>query len=110
MEEKINKEFGDRLKSIRVSLNLSQEAFASKAGCTKQTQLKYESGHRKPTAEYLINISNAFDVDMNLLIKGKETIIKKDDERTLVDGFRKLNPHQKKLINNVITEFVLGNL
>ncbi len=48
--------FNDRLTEERARLGLSQAAFASKVGISRNTQWRYEGGHTKPTTEYLERI------------------------------------------------------
>ena len=41
---------GDRIKKVRKSLDLTQEAFATRIGSVQNTITGYESGRRNPSA------------------------------------------------------------
>lgn len=83
--------FKDRLRSERKRLGLSQEKFAALAGVTKDTQLNYESGARKPDSDYLIAICGA-GVDSHFLLHGTPSSDElQPEESELLVGFRKLD-------------------
>lgn len=83
--------FKDRLRSERKRLGLSQEKFAALAGVTKDTQLNYESGARKPDSDYLIAICGA-GVDSHFLLHGTPSSDElPPEESELLLGFRKLD-------------------
>lgn len=83
--------FKDRLRAERKRLGLSQEKFAALAGVTKDTQLNYESGARKPDSDYLIAICGA-GVDSHFLLHGTPSSDELPaEESELLLGFRKLD-------------------
>lgn len=83
--------FKDRLRAERKRLGLSQEKFAALAGVTKDTQLNYESGSRKPDSDYLIAICGA-GVDSHFLLHGTPSSDELPaEESELLLGFRKLD-------------------
>ena len=83
--------FKDRLRAERKRLGLSQEKFAALAGVTKDTQLNYESGARKPDSDYLIAICGA-GVDSHFLLHGTPSSDElPPEESELLLGFRKLD-------------------
>lgn len=49
---------GERLKSERKRLGLSQEAFAVLGGASKPSQVRYENGERSPDGVYLSSIAS----------------------------------------------------
>ncbi len=61
--------FGDRLKSERKRLGLTQDNLAVIAGITVQSQRMYEAGKRFPNTVYLDSISSA-GADIQFLIAG----------------------------------------
>lgn len=61
---------GDRLKTERVRLDLSQSAFAEIGGVQKNAQVNYESGKRAPDASYLAAISAA-GADVLYILTGR---------------------------------------
>jgi transcriptional regulator with XRE-family HTH domain len=60
----------DKIKSLRVGLNMSQERFGKKIGITGKTISAYETGRCAPPLKILEKISSAYDatfltLDMN---------------------------------------------
>lgn len=64
---------GERIKNLRKSKGLSQVEFAEKLDLTQGFISKVEKNSAQFTIEHLILVGNIFDVDMNLLLKGKVT-------------------------------------
>ena len=60
---------GERLKTERERLTLSQTAMAELAGTTKQTQYSYEVGKSPPKASYLSTVAS-LGVDVGYVITG----------------------------------------
>lgn len=61
----------ERVKILRKSLNLSQEAFGKKLGVTGAGISKIESGDRNLTAQMLLLIRQQFGVNPNWLESGE---------------------------------------
>lgn len=66
------KEIGDVIAEFRQDKKLTQEAFASRIGCTKQAVSNYERGTRVPSYEVLEAIADEFNVDISLFISKEE--------------------------------------
>lgn len=64
----IVKEFGKKLKELRIEKNLSQKEFGNKIGATQSTIAKWESGDREPSFDILILISKFFKVSTDYLL------------------------------------------
>ncbi|WP_406706886.1 DUF3102 domain-containing protein, partial [Sodalis sp.] len=73
---------GDRLKSERLRLGLSQEIFAERCGVKKLTQYNYEKSERHPDAGYLI-AAKALGVDLLYVMTGERS-----DEASALDVVR----------------------
>jgi transcriptional regulator with XRE-family HTH domain len=63
-------DFGARIREERLSLRLTQEAFARQLGVHRKTQGNYESGAREPDAAYLAAASKA-GVDIGYVLRGE---------------------------------------
>jgi len=88
-------EFNDRLKSERKRLGLSQEKFAALGGVTRDTQMNYENGSRKPDSAYLADLAGA-GVDVLFLLTGNASDAPlTKDESDLLAGFRSLDVRGK---------------
>ena len=59
--------FGERLKQLRSSLNLSQREFAEKVGITASALSTYEKGQKNPSVLVAINIAKEFHVSLDWL-------------------------------------------
>ncbi|MGL9719871.1 DUF3102 domain-containing protein [Symbiopectobacterium sp.] len=85
---------GDRLKSERLRLGLSQEIFAERCGVKKLTQYNYEKSERHPDAGYLI-AAKALGVDLLYVMTGERSdeasaldVVRDEEEATLLTTFR----------------------
>jgi DNA-binding XRE family transcriptional regulator len=61
---------GDRIRSERERLGLSQSAFGALAGVKRRAQANYETGERTPDATYLVNAAAA-GVDVMFVLFGQ---------------------------------------
>lgn len=68
--ERPHTDFGERIREGRLSLGLTQEAFAKQLGVHRKTQGNYESGAREPDAAYLAAASKA-GVDIGYVLRGE---------------------------------------
>ena len=81
-------DFPQRLKEERGRLQLNQRDFAALGGVTKDAQLNYENGSRRPDASYLEAIA-AQGVDVLYLLTGqRDTSTLTPDEADLVRRYR----------------------
>ncbi len=61
-------DFGDRLKSLRLSCRMTQEALAKKLNVTKSVVSYYELHERTPSPEIIIKLSKIFHVSTDFLL------------------------------------------
>lgn len=91
---------GPRLKEERERIGLTQAVLGAVGGVQKQAQLKYESGVRTPSAEYLIEISK-IGIDVNYVLFGVRSNAElTSEEQQLLETFRAAPP--------VMRQFMLG--
>ena len=62
------KDFGAKLKELRIEKGLTCQAVASAIGLTKNAITNYESGIREPSLSTLKSICDFFDVSADYLI------------------------------------------
>lgn len=62
--------FGENLQVLRKRKNISQETLAEELQVSRQTIGKWENGITYPEAEFLILISDFFEVSIDALLKG----------------------------------------
>lgn len=61
--------FGDTLKTLRLSHNISQVQLASKLNVSKQTISNWENNNILPSIEMLVKISSFFSVSTDFLLE-----------------------------------------
>ena len=66
---------GDRLKSLRIEKELSQQVLADMIGVSKSLICCYESGKRTPSLENVIAFIQIFGVDADYLL-GSDSLVK----------------------------------
>lgn len=69
-------DFGNVLKTQRLSKNMTQAQLAQKLGITKSVISAYETGLRLPSYDILIHIARIFNVSTDFLlgVENKQTI------------------------------------
>lgn len=60
--------FPSRLKSLRISNNLTLEQLGKELGSTRATIGNYENNNKKPSLEMLIKIADYFNVSIDYLV------------------------------------------
>ncbi|MGL4453143.1 MAG: DUF5680 domain-containing protein [Sarcina sp.] len=65
--------FGERLRSVRIKNNLSQEQLGEKINVSRQAISKWETGEGYPEIDKLLYISDLFGISLDYLIKGKKS-------------------------------------
>lgn len=61
-------DYADRLKKIRLKMDLKQTEVAAAAGLSLRTYQRYEYGQRQPTADVLVALANFYDVSIDYLV------------------------------------------
>lgn len=59
--------FGEHLKSLRISRNLTQRQLADAIDASERGIQNYELGERKPAYDVLISLADYFDVSLDYL-------------------------------------------
>ena len=79
--------FGEKLKILRKSNNLTQKEFAEKLNITKQAVSLYELGKREPSLKFVIDIANFFNCSLDelLSIEYPENLSKLNDINKLLE-------------------------
>lgn len=68
---------GDRIKTLRNEMKLTQEEFAEKIGVHVKQLSKYESNRNLPSVTILKNIADFCDITLDYLAYGKDPVIEK---------------------------------
>ncbi|MFT8210575.1 MAG: helix-turn-helix domain-containing protein, partial [Symbiopectobacterium sp.] len=100
---------GERLKSERLRLGLSQESFAERCGVKKLTQYNYEKSERHPDAAYLVS-AKALGVDVNYLITGERSdeasaldVVRDEEEAEVLTAFRYIPGETREVAKRTLT-------
>lgn len=70
----ITMEFHNKLYQLRKQKGLSQEELANRLNVSRQTISKWEVGDSTPDMEKLVAISDLFEISLDKLVKGEETV------------------------------------
>ena len=66
----IKQQFGDRVKKLRLELNISQEKFALQIGMDRTYFASVESGKRNISLENIKKITNGFGITLEDFFRG----------------------------------------
>lgn len=99
---------GEKLKEIRESLGLNKKEFAQYIGIKYTTYNGYETEAREPSSDFLILISEKFDVSIDYLLglKDEREILHayklRSGEYEYIKKYRELDDHGKDMVDTVL--------
>ncbi len=94
---------GSKIKSARISADISQEALAEKLNTTRQTISNWENNHSYPDIISLVEISNIFNISLDDFIKEDKELL---EHFTKATNSIKYKNQIKKLIEIIIYLFI----
>ena len=103
-----------RLKELRLSKGLSRQKLAQDTALSLSTYSGYENGSRLPSIETVKRLAVYFQVSVDYLIgftdnpdpyPGEDTHLIRPEERRFVQGFRKLQPKDRQLFQELMDRF-----
>ena len=94
------KECGKRIQQFRQEMNLSQEELAEKLNVSQNTIAKIECGLRRPSIDFLIELSMFFNTSMNYLVFGvhPEDVEKETAKKEIDAAIEKLLVKKEELL------------
>lgn len=94
------KECGKRIQQFRQEMNLSQEELAEKLNVSQNTIAKIECGLRRPSIDFLIELSMFFNTSMNYLVFGvhPEDMEKEAAKKEIDAAIEKIDQTIEKLL------------
>jgi len=108
VKKMINKKIGEKLKTKRIMLGLSQKDLALKLNVTFQQVQKYEKGKNKISAGTLYKLSNIFNIPMISFFgeedKSEENNLTNRMVLEIVKNCNKLQPNILEKISDLIRE------
>lgn len=102
------------LKFMRSNKNISQQQLAEVIGISQQSINKYENHSVEPDIEILIKLADYFNTSIDFLVGNTdiehkiEYVEKTDlnnDEKKMIENYRKLNDNQKEALQNLLKCF-----
>ena len=101
-------ELGNRIKTFREKINMSQEELADKVYTSRQTISNWENDKTYPDVNSLKLLSNIFDVSLDNLIEGDIDIMKRKINETDRKGFIALSRlYSLELIIMIVSAYPL---
>lgn len=104
--------FGEILKKLRQEQNLTQEELATKINSSRSNIANYENNNNMPSVEILERLSKIFNVSVDYLLaktdlRDSEHIKLSDEDIRFMDGIKKLDENEKKIIKNTM-DYLMG--
>ncbi|MCQ4925045.1 helix-turn-helix domain-containing protein [Tissierella carlieri] len=90
---------GERIKKIRLDLNMNQIDFCSKIGITQGSLSEIESNNNNPSINTLIAIHTMFNVDFEYLLLG--VIQKEQPINKILRIYESLSEKDKEVVERV---------
>ena len=93
----------EQLKAFRKKRKISQASLANVLGISQQAVAKWEQNKAEPSASTLITLAKQFDVTVDDLL-GYQAVVSvfSDDEKELVEEYRRLNDNDKITIRLMV--------
>lgn len=94
------KECGKRIQQLRKERELTQEQLAEKLNVSQNTIAKIESGLRRPSIDFLLEISEFFNVSTNYLVFGVhvEDVEDEKSKKDIDETIKKIDQTIEKLL------------
>lgn len=104
--------FGEILKKLRQEQNLTQEELAVKINSSRSNIANYENNNNMPSVEILERLSKIFNVSVDYLLaktdlRDSEHIKLSDEDICFMNGIKKLDENEKKIIRNTM-DYLIG--
>lgn len=99
---------GTRLKEIRERTGMNKKEFADYIGVKYTTYNNYETETREPASDFLILISNRFDVSIDYLLGLQvakditHSYPLKSSEYNHIEKYRELDSHGKEIVDYIL--------
>jgi transcriptional regulator with XRE-family HTH domain len=91
--------FGEKLKKLRTSKNMTQDEIAALLNVKRQTYSAYERGISMPDANTLVILANYFDVSVDYLLGREEKVYPMSPSQAeLLEKYQKLPRKSRRLL------------
>lgn len=103
---------GEKIKEIRKSKKITQQELAEKCNLSKNALWNYENNKRTPNIDVLTKISNALEININLLLDEKKYLdyLVRQSLKSEIDGVDNNSIEDQKKIKEIVSEAFRGFL
>lgn len=91
----MDKEFGKRLKQLRIEANKTQDQVAKRTNITRATLSRYEKGEIEPPITTVIDLANFFNVSLDWLAGNSDIKDPNINSHKLLDLYNTLSSEHK---------------
>ena len=109
MTKKELAEIGERLRSKRISLNLTREQFAELADISPSFYGQLEVGGSQMSIDTLLKISRSLHVDMEYILLGDEPKDNSKELEPVLELLNKCTNRELKLAYDILKLFLMKN-
>lgn len=104
--------FGQFLKILRKEHQITQEYLAEKLGISNRTISRWENGNNMPDLDFLIEMSDYFNVGIDELLNGerRNTIMETHTEKALLDIATCSNEEKERITKPITLLFFIGTI
>ena len=88
-------DIANQILNIRKEQKLTQEEFGRLFYVTRQTVSNWENGKSYPDLQILVDISNRFEISLDLLLKGDSKMVKAIDRERILGTIK----HEKSIVD-----------
>lgn len=96
------KKFGERIKQLRISLNLSQEDLCSRLDMNPSMLSNFENGKNAPSLATLVKIINALETTPDKLFDYEHLMNETELDREISDEYKSLSLKKKQTLYRYI--------
>lgn len=98
-------QIGDRIRSYREKINMSQKDFAEKVGISPNRASNWERGINRPDADMLSIICRVLNVSPDVLLglPSKRASEITAQEQSHIQKYRSLDPHGREVVDSVLS-------
>lgn len=100
--EEISKSIGKKIKKIRISKGLTQEALAESIEISTDLLRNIENSRNIGSVPTILNLCNALDITPNFLFSDLISSKINDYDRGLLSLFDKISPEDKEILKQII--------
>ena len=98
-DEKLLKEIGIRISTVRKSLKMTQEELAEKMDVSVQMISNLELGKKAVRPENIVKLCNVLNISADYMLRGVQTTA---DYTVFVDRYKKLSFKEQEVINKLL--------